>query len=64
MELKPCPFCGSDDIVVDSSESGLQEERWHWVYCRGCDAEGPTIIGITDDDGKSEAIKAWNTRHD
>ncbi len=51
-QLKPCPFCGAEDIGFDS---------WFYnqnIFCKckicGCQAcATPT---------KKQAIKAWNTR--
>lgn len=50
-ELKPCPFCGSTNLVVDSSDM----YRWY-VECWDCEADGP----FADDEGL--AIEAWNKR--
>lgn len=49
-ELKPCPFCGSDDVVVYSDHGA-----WRGA-CLDCDSEGrPT--------GEHErAVEAWNSR--
>ena len=47
MKLKPCPFCGSDDLVPSFHYSG--EGRDHTdglmvcVACEDCDAEGPVV---------------------
>ena len=55
-ELKPCPFCGGENIFVDGYEhdAGI---RWR-VLCLDCMA--------TVDDGtiqqKYRAIEAWNRR--
>lgn len=48
-ELKPCPFCGSKDIL----ESGYQV---NWITCLNCECDGPL------EKTKQEAIKAWNKR--
>ncbi|MEM5325216.1 Lar family restriction alleviation protein [Paraburkholderia sp. JHI2823] len=47
-QLKPCPFCGSEDTYTDSALGKRQ------VLCNSCEASGPT--GEDDD----EAIAAWN----
>lgn len=47
-QLKPCPFCGSDDTYTDSALGKRQ------VLCNACEASGPTEE--TDD----EAIASWN----
>lgn len=49
-ELKPCPFCGSDDVFW-----GMLEEV-HCVECCDCCAKVETCNGIED------AVKTWNTR--
>jgi hypothetical protein len=50
-ELKPCPFCGSDE----------QQRNGHYVECCNCHASGPDLYPTPDD----EKVKDyWNTRHD
>ncbi len=46
-ELKPCPFCGSDDVELHGDA---------WVTCEDCGAE--TIYCETPE----EAIGHWNKR--
>lgn len=48
-EMKPCPFCGSESVVVRK-----QIEPSSWVSCLICGALGP--------DGKTpeDAIVKWN----
>ena len=46
-KLKPCPFCGGDEI-----EAGTVG----YAYCINCDAEGPHT------QTKADAIEAWNKR--
>ena len=46
MEVKPCPFCGSENVKY-SSLAGR-------VFCEDCQAHGP--CGATDED----AIRKWN----
>lgn len=50
IKLKPCPFCGSNGVVVDE----ICPSRY--VRCRGCGAEG----GLRD--SRDEAAAAWNRR--
>ena len=50
IELKPCPFCGSDDVTCDRFEDV------HYVECCDCCAKVETYNGIED------AVKTWNTR--
>ena len=49
-KLKPCPFCGSDDIELST---GLAE---YWAFCHDCTAT--TSMERTQE----EAIQVWNTR--
>lgn len=52
MELEPCPFCGSYDVVVyETYTSG-------YAHCRGCGAEGSYRYSY------GEAVEAWNRRTD
>ena len=47
--LKPCPFCGSERLVV-------HEGKYAWVNCLNCETDGPVKqLG-------EEAIEAWNRR--
>lgn len=43
----PCPFCGSEDLIV-------LDRKWMTVACRDCWAEGSNA------DTELEAITAWN----
>ena len=62
-EWKPCPFCGSDDLVMSGREvyafmTGKRLEFYR-VKCDTCGA-------MVDNDFKDaeEAIEAWNKRAD
>lgn len=46
-QIKPCPFCGSEDLYV-------RDNSGHYVACKNCDAYGP--YGKDDE----EAIQLWN----
>lgn len=52
--LKPCPFCGSEDVLYSGVE-GLTRDICS-VFCNHC--------GVTTDffETKSEAETAWNKR--
>ena len=50
-KLKPCPFCGSDDVQIEEDcRTGLTE-----IYCADC---GVSITRMHE----AEAINAWNRR--
>ena len=55
-KLKPCPFCGGDNLYVDGYEHGAGT-RWR-VVCLSC-------MGMVDSgtvQQKHRAIEAWNRR--
>lgn len=54
-ELKPCPFCGKKNPIVDvfNLESGIVYQ----VYCNQCGGCGPDYGS-----SKERAIDAWNKR--
>lgn len=47
MKIKPCPFCGTDDIRIG-------ESTFKCIYCPTCGVRGPTT------NTKTNAIKYWN----
>jgi len=49
-ELKPCPFCGSENTEFDF-------EKWV-VVCNQCLAKGP----YTHYEPREEAAQLWNSR--
>lgn len=53
LKLLPCPFCGSENIIIKESENGVDEKVW----CIRCQANIPRWKGK-----REELIKAWNTR--
>ena len=56
MELRECPFCGSEPVCQDFG-------GWE-VYCRNCGASGPTVFhGTTNETTlRADAILTWNRR--
>lgn len=69
-KLKPCPFCGSEEIGITSfteddfiSEYSIYGEIY--CHCRGCGARGHIIDYYESDDyytAHKSAIEAWNNR--
>lgn len=51
-ELKPCPFCGSTDLLQENNHYG-----WAIVQCEECGACGPCI-----NSGRKAANLSWNGR--
>lgn len=58
-EMKPCPFCGSDELSHGSARPGFNEESSGIVQCHD-DNCGACMLGYDED----EAIVKWNTRAD
>lgn len=56
MELKPCPFCGSEPKYFDHSEHN--DDEWHEVACTNHEC---TYL-IAQKSTKESAFTAWNTR--
>lgn len=50
-ELLPCPFCGSDEIAINT------ELSISYVDCGACDTQGPVVEG-----SPAAAIAGWNRR--
>lgn len=58
-KLKPCPFCGGDADISDSSGLiGCGMNLEYYVVCEECLAKGEEFGNPKD------AIEAWNRRHD
>ena len=55
-ELKPCPFCGSEDVGVSYGRK-KDGSPWPYVECTDCAA---MVAG--GDDSELEARRAWNQR--
>lgn len=61
MELKPCPFCGSDFLYCRSHVGKIATIAS--IKCVDCDAIGPETVGDDLDTAKEIATQKWNTRH-
>jgi Lar family restriction alleviation protein len=59
--MKPCPFCGSDDVGY-SYRKHPDGHEMAMVACGHCGANGPvrTYLSEWDDD---EAEASWDKRH-
>lgn len=51
-DLKPCPFCGSDDIRL----AGVKPHHYH--RCHGCGCDGPIFFTTPE-----ASADAWNRRY-
>lgn len=63
MKPKPCPFCGTEYVGVESIFQSFKAEVSH-VYCPHCNARGPDAAteGFTREQKDEVAIFVWNER--
>ena len=63
-ELKPCPFCGGNNLSAKADWMCCPVEYLGQVHCDDCDMVGPLseFKYDTEEEAKKDAIAAWNTR--
>jgi Lar family restriction alleviation protein len=57
-KLKPCPFCGSDDVILRIREAA-------WVECNACHGKGAFVTFSREMIQKAcgeKAVELWNRR--
>lgn len=62
-DLKPCPFCGSEDLVI--GHSSCDEEfgsHYPFIHCKGCGASVSYIDRWGLSDYEKDVIRTWNRR--
>ncbi len=59
-ELKPCPFCGAKNPIVNSFEVRKGYEAN--VQCENCLVYMPSITYDSRQEAENEAIREWNRR--
>ena len=57
-ELKPCPFCGGEDIYLKEVDLDFAFSTYYHVRCLTCNCNLDSIQNTS----KSKAIEAWNRR--
>ena len=55
-DLKPCPFCGRDDIRYSSDGKMIGRSEGHVYWCGNCGAFGPNDVR------QDHAKRMWNLR--
>lgn len=74
MELKPCPFCGSEKVKVMLEHDSICGRCW-FVQCENCHSKGTSIVESMYRQEPEEAYEqiinatnkakdAWNRRAD
>jgi len=59
VELKNCPFCGSDDVGPEIL-AVIDDEKLTAIACADCGANGPVVTAA---DSTDETLAAgWNRR--
>lgn len=53
-EIKPCPFCGSEEVYIYSIDGGVT-----YIQCTGCRAN---IYIYPPDEDKKKLLQKWNKR--
>ena len=62
-DLKPCPFCGGDKLIICETDFGFEEQTVYAVSCRYPECHGGIYaLSHGNFETKDEAIAAWNTR--
>jgi Lar family restriction alleviation protein len=64
-KLKPCPFCGGNDLQFTHDVVIPDMLYYGWIDCRNerCESKGPNVSWFdTDRAAKAAAIQAWNQR--
>ena len=62
-ELLPCPFCGSENVMLEPYRSRKGYEAT--VFCNGgCLGQMHTITYDTQEEAIDRVIRAWNKRDD
>lgn len=68
MSLKPCPFCGSENLEEDATAAAEIRGAMYqtgWIECRDCNAIGPHVELTDEAPGQNDYQRvrdAWNHR--
>ena len=65
-DIKPCPFCGKTQIIIDSQEHTDRDNSYRFtakVFCSYCNGTMPTQgFEKSREEAEALAVKAWNRR--
>lgn len=57
--LKPCPFCGGDARMSETTTDRENKFEFGWIGCQKCRC---FINYINNSRGKRKAVEVWNRR--
>ncbi|BET96501.1 Lar family restriction alleviation protein [Xenorhabdus taiwanensis] len=62
-KIKPCPFCGRNNVDIGYVGDESIGEHDAWIECLDCDARGSASYGNESKyNACKNAIKLWNKR--
>lgn len=61
IDLKPCPFCGGEAMLINTFALGCESKS---VHCIKCKAKVNNFSAYTEERSAEIAIDAWNRRDD
>lgn len=61
--LRPCPFCGGDDISIHEERDAPHGRQQFFAECAGCCATVWGACAITRAKAYVNAEQAWNRRN-
>lgn len=59
-KLKPCPFCGSKNLMQYGKKAGGGVQGY--IVCQSCGCENHSFLCENNDEAKKEAATKWNKR--
>ena len=70
MEIKPCPFCGSESVYIRQRHVRIRNYWMVFVQCDFCKAQGrifesgrkPASESNWENEACENAVRAWNMR--
>ena len=62
IKLKPCPYCGSDNIAVQMSRYRGEAASYYYALCGNCKMAGPEVSNEEGEGiAEEQAAAAWNS---
>lgn len=60
--LKPCPFCGSDQLTAYVIQPSDSELFACFIWCQKCGAQRFPCYGEAEHDAAERGVEQWNRR--